>query len=109
MDGTLIAAIAGPAGMALVAWYLITKTLPTQQKAFTEALSQIRKDNHELRATIDKMRDAQVESSKLEADAVVVVGTRLTRIEAALVAQSRGQSVMTTGVGLVPADEANDK
>lgn len=109
MDSAIIAAIAGPAGMALVAWYLITKTLPKQQEAFTAALEHLRQDNKDLRAALDKMRDAQVESSRAEAEAVGVVGNRLTRIESALVAQSAGRSTMTTGVGIVPAAERETK
>ncbi len=102
MDGAILAAIAGPAGMAVMAWYLVTKTLPKQQEAFTQALEHLRADNKELRDVMDKMRESQVKSSKAEAEAVVVVGTRLTRIETFLVSSSGGRVDMKTGVGITP-------
>lgn len=109
MDGAILAAIAGPAGMAVMAWYLITKTLPRQQKAFTKALEHLRQDNKDLRGSLDKMRDAQATGSKSEALALGVVGNRLTRIEAALVARSGGRRVLTTANGIVPADTKPSK
>ncbi len=87
--------------MAVVAWYLITKTIPEMRADFRADLAALRGENEKLRKSIDTMREAQVESSKLEATELGRVRERLARIDAAISANNPRVEVQT-GVGLVP-------
>ena len=99
---TIIALIAGPCGMAVVAWYLITRTLPQQKDDFLAELKAFRDELKAIREELKTMREKQFEGSKAEAAAVAKVENRLARIEAVIVSESDGRLTMETGVGIRP-------
>ena len=101
-EGAIIAAVAGPAGMALVAWYLITRTLPGMTKIFQEELRALRSDNSALRDELDKVRETHTSNSNRKIEAIGKLNNRLSRVEATIVAQSGGRSSLDTEVGIQP-------
>lgn len=103
-DGAIIAAVAGPAGMALVAWYLITRTLPSMTRIFQEELAALRADNAALRGELVKVRESHTDNSSRKIEAISRLDNRLSRVEATIVANSGGRISRATGVGIHQRD-----